>query len=292
MSFFMLLQVSLFFIKISIMLNKLLGGKTSISLFGEDPAPQNTYQKSSQMYAPPPQSTYQAPSYKTSSQSAYQEPASYGSYYQKPASYASSYDSIENKDPYTTSQSSAYCAYAPPKATESSIQTFGSKKVMRSEHNLGGDGDERFSVKVHHPPGGGGSLNLFGGYSEPTYKEPAYKPKKYSESAYEEPEMQPAGYGSYGKPKAPLAEMTSPPMYNYYSEEQKQPMIYSQPPSGFTSSSSYSVPKSIEPSDLSVSSTHKVFGKRVESGNNSGPHTDKSSIRVHAPPGGVSNITF
>ena len=36
--------------------------------------------------------------------------------------------------------------------------------------NLGGDGGERTSVKVHHAPGGGGSLNLFGDndYSAPT----------------------------------------------------------------------------------------------------------------------------
>jgi hypothetical protein len=147
-------------------------------------------------------------------------------------------------------------------------------------------------VKVHHPPGGGGSLNIFGGYSEPTYKEPAYKPSKYSAPAYQEPEMQPAGYVTYEQSKAPLVEVHNPPMYNYYPEEQKQPMGYSQPPSGFTASSSYSVPQSVEPSSLSVSSTHKVFGQRVESGNNSGPHTDKSSIRVHAPPGGASSITF
>jgi hypothetical protein len=91
------------------------------------------------MYAPPTQSTYQAPSYQTPSQPTYQEPPSYAHSYGQPAGYGVSYDSIENRDPYTTTQASAYGAYAPPKVTESSIHTFGSKKPMRSEHNLGGD---------------------------------------------------------------------------------------------------------------------------------------------------------
>ena len=35
-----------------------------------------------------------------------------------------------------------------------------------------------------------------------------------------------------------------------------------------------------------------IFGQRVVSGNNCGPTTEKSSVKVHAPPGGKSSISF
>ena len=34
---------------------------------------------------------------------------------------------------------------------------------MRSEFNIGSDGNDRTSVKVHHAPGGKSNLNIFGG---------------------------------------------------------------------------------------------------------------------------------
>lgn len=39
-----------------------------------------------------------------------------------------------------------------------------------------------------------------------------------------------------------------------------------------------------------MSGSEPTFGQRVISGNNSGPTTDKSSVRLHAPPGGKSNF--
>jgi hypothetical protein len=55
-----------------------------------------------------------------------------------------------------------------PFATEE--PTFGKRLANRSEMNIGGDGGERSSVKVHHAPGGSSSLNIFGGgeYQAPT----------------------------------------------------------------------------------------------------------------------------
>lgn len=35
-----------------------------------------------------------------------------------------------------------------------------------------------------------------------------------------------------------------------------------------------------------------TFGQRVESGNNSAAYTGQSSIKLHAPPGGRSQITL
>lgn len=266
----------------------IIGGKTSISIFGTEDDNQKAYQKTSDMYAPPPSHTYGAPSYQAPSAPSYQAPAA---------------GSNENNNPYqTTSQS--YAPYGGYSAPQSNVTTFGSGKAMRTEHNLGADGEERSSVKVHHPPGGGGSLNLFGGDPEPAYEKP-----KYSAPTYEPSSQQPAGYGSYQSSSAGYGQAPSydqPPTYGGYEqpasyggyeqpasyggyEEQKQP---SYAPSGFTSASSYSQPEPIAPSNLNVSSVPQTFGQRVESGNNSGPTTDKSSIRVHAPPGGKSSVFF
>lgn len=155
---------------------------------------------------------------------------------------------------------------------------------MRTEHNLGGDGEERFSVKVHHPPGGGSTLNLFGGDSEPTYKAPAYKPTPTKSPIYEEPTYVSPSYASKAAP------------YSYdkhYSDENEVPPVYYAPPSGFTSSSTYSKSKVVEPTSLGISyAPTKAFGQRVDSGMNCGPTTEKTSVRVHAPPGGKSSIFF
>lgn len=189
----------------------------------------------------------------------------------------------EYAKPYASSQSSAYPAYAPSSYSKG-VTTFGTSKHMRTEHNLGGDGEERFSVKVHHPPGGGGSLNLFGGPSEPSYKAPAYKPAAYKPAVYEEPVYEKPSYASKAAPYA----YDKP-----YPDENEVPPAYYAPPSGFTSSSAYSKPKTIEPSALGISNAPaKTFGQRVESGMNCGPTTEKSSVRVHAPPGGKSSIFF
>jgi len=167
--------------------------------------------------------------------------------------------------------------------------------------NIGGDGNERSSVKLHHPPGGAGSLNIFGGTSEPTYAAPKYEAPSYqAPPVYQDPpiyqapptyqapasyEPSPPSYG-YAPEKAPLTD------YNYAYEEAKDTPPSYGAPTGFTSSSSYGQPQSIEPSNLNISSGSHTFGQRVESGLNSGPTTEKSSIRVHAPPGGKSSIFF
>lgn len=231
-----------------------------------------------------------APAYAPSYAPSYSEPVGYAGY--------SAPVSKENNNPYITSSASAYSAYAPKPSSQ--VTTFGAPKAMRSEHNLGGDGAERSSVKVHHPPGGGGSLNLFGGPSEPYYEKPKYKAPTYEPPAYQAP-----SYSKYSAPQEPAAgtswsyassaqdDYEQSPSYGY-SDGGYKPSTYDSyaAPSGFTSGSSYSKPKTIQPSHLSMSHEPKTFGKRVESGMNSGPTTDKSSIRVHAPPGGKSNIFF
>jgi hypothetical protein len=189
---------------------------------------------------------------------------------------------------------------------------------------LGGDGEERFSVKVKQPPGGGSSLNLFGGPSEPTYKAPAYKSSAYKEPSYKEAAFKPTAYKepvyiaptyapsheepTYEPParRAPIASYDEPKYetpsyptkaaaysYDKYSEDAKAPSPAYYGGSGFTTSSAYGKAKSIEPSSLSISAAPtKAFGQRVDSGMNCGPTTEKTSVRVHAPPGGKSSIFF
>ena len=45
----------------------------------------------------------------------------------------------------------------------------GAGSGMRTEQNIGTDGGDRTSVRVHNPPGGASSLSIFGG-GEPTQK--------------------------------------------------------------------------------------------------------------------------
>jgi hypothetical protein len=81
--------------------------------------------------------------------------------------------------------------YPPPPQKnnfEMDVPTFGMRKSDRSEFNIGGDGGERTSVKVHAAPGGNGSLNIFGGYEE------SHDPMQSASSA---------SYG-YSAPSAPF----------------------------------------------------------------------------------------
>jgi hypothetical protein len=253
-------------------------------------------------------------------------------------------DSYKQASSYSTSQSSSYAPYA-PSSYKKDVTTFGVSKAMRTENNIGGDGEERFSVKVKQPPGGGSSFSLFGGPSEPTYKAPAYKAPAYQEPAYkapaykepaykapayqeptfkapsykepmykattyqeptyiapsyEEPAYQPPArkpaVASYEEPMydAPSYPARAPPYsYDNYYEDAKAPSPAYKGAPGFSTSAALGKPRTIEPSSLNISSgPPRTFGQRVDSGMNSGPTTEKTSVRVHAPPGGKSSITF
>ena len=200
-------------------------------------------------------------------------------------------DPVQSKYEYQNRNFSSYSPYdgydvasAPQKVT-----TFGSNKAMRTENNIGADGSERSSVKVHHPPGGGGSLNIFGGEKEPQYAAPASYEPAPQEPAY----SQPPSYNN--QEPSPPADYNQPPVYGGppAQEEVKQTyQNFSAPPSGFTAPQAYTEPQQIYPSNINMSSAPTTFGQRVESGNNSGPHTGKSSTKIHAPPGGKSSIFF
>ena len=279
--------------------------------------PMSTYQAPEPMYAPsqpepiyaPPEPVYAPP------QPVYSPPQP---------------EQIENTNPYGASKPSMYEPPVAPSSYQDNLTTFGYKKVMRSEHNLGGDGKERSSIKLHHPPGGGGSLNIFGGgFEGPSHTSmpSKYDPpmSKYQPPSYDAPSTEPAAgmySGGYDNFKAPLhdynhnyeAPKEAAPMYQPPAPSYQPPAPSYQPPastyqppapsyqaptyqptapSGFTQSTSYDTYHPIEPSHLAVTSTApQTFGQRVDSGMNSGPTSDKSSIRVHAPPGGKSSIFF
>ena len=71
---------------------------------------------------------------------------------------------------------------------------------MRSEHNIGADGGERSSVKVHHQPGGKPSFNIFGGYGY-DHQESTTSSGSYGGAQGHVP--------SFSAPKAPLQESTN-----------------------------------------------------------------------------------
>jgi len=164
---------------------------------------------------------------------------------------------------------------------------------MRTENNLGADGSERSSVKVHHPPGGGGSLDIFGGEKEPIYNEPKYAAASYEPAAQAPTYSQPPSYDC--QEPAPTADYNQPPVYGGppAQEEVKQTyQNFNAPPSGFTAPPAFTEPQQIQPTNINMTSAPTTFGQRVESGSNSGPHTGKSSTKIHAPPGGKSSIFF
>ena len=51
----------------------------------------------------------------------------------------------------------------PPSGFDHGVPSFGGRKAMRSEMNIGGDGGDRSSVRVHAAPGGQQHFNIFGG---------------------------------------------------------------------------------------------------------------------------------
>lgn len=262
-------------------INVTIGGKSSFSLYDQEPAPVSHVYKKPSMFSGGDGDTYQTSS------------SMYGVSQLKAADNSNSYPSAKQ-------------SYGPPYAAAAKqVTTFGAAKPRRDEHNIGGDGEERYAVKVHHPPGGGGSLNLFGGPSEPTYKVPLYKPPGFKsqakgEAAYEKQ--------SYEKPRysgpVPIyneAPAYAPPggssvhtfgKYDYREEKKKTTPTYHAPASGFTSSVPYGASRQVDPSSLNISSVPKAFGQRTDSGFTRDPNSEKTSVRVQAPPGGKSSIFF
>jgi hypothetical protein len=156
-------------------------------------------------------------------------------------------EQIENTNPFSTSASAAYAPPMPQSSyqQDSDVTTFGVNKGMRSEHNLGGDGSERSSVKVHHPPGGGGSLNIFGGSSG----EPNYAPQQYdAPSSYNAPSSYESGPA--GVYTGAISNIQAPQDYNQqYSEEQKQTSY--QPPAAYYHNAQSYEPAAYEPQEPS-----------------------------------------
>jgi hypothetical protein len=90
-------------------------------------------------------------------------------------------------------------------------------------------------VKLHHAPGGSSSIQIGGGYDQPSYKA---KPMQVNNSPWATDATQ--------EPARKPAQITQAEM----------------------------------------------FGQRIGSGMNSGPHTGVSSTKIHAPPGGKSNFSL
>ena len=181
-------------------------------------------------------------------------------------------------------------SFTPPTHTPpfKDTTTFGARGSMRTENNIGGDGGERPSVKLHAAPGGQQHFNIFGGY-EPPVAAPVHKvsppsysapPPSYSAPA---PAYEPAPFGDHNR-QAPPSFV--PPTQTYTDHG------YGAPPPRFDAPMGGAMAPPPAPAPAAQPTGEMTFGQRVKSGWNSGPTTEVSSVRVHAPPGGKSQIFF
>ena len=136
-------------------------------------------------------------------------------------------------------------------------------RVVRTEQNIDSGVS---SVKVHAPPGGVSNWSI-GGYVDDTNTKQSRRGGNSNQNA---------SSGFMSQYEVPTQKQE----YEYRPHERQDDMrighqqpAYQQP--------AYQQPKQEE-----------VFGMRVGSGSNSGPHTGVPSTKVHAPPGGKSNFQF
>ncbi len=165
------------------------------------------------------------------------------------------------------------------------------------------------STRVHAAPGGNSNFSL--GWDEPA------APVRQQKNMYQSHAKQDAIDGYYGgaaqkqssfepqfKRIQPRTEHTimengngitsvkihAPPggksNFNIFGG-QDEPVVQSKP-----ALKQYDMNKNKESDHWKGAPDVPTFGYRVQSGNNAGPTTEKSSTRVHAPPGGHSNIFF
>ncbi|TNV76825.1 hypothetical protein FGO68_gene17655 [Halteria grandinella] len=152
--------------------------------------------------------------------------------------------------------------------------------------------DDRTSVKVHAPPGGKSNFTIGGGFADGA-DENTFGSKRRQvppPTVFKQQDMNHADFGGFGHQNQLYQQQPQPqPMYQG-GAPQSQP--YYQPPQQHFQSHYNQQPQQFgKPSSgFGVPKHEQLFGQRVESGNNCGPTTDKSSVKLHAPPGGKSSI--
>ncbi|CDW73444.1 UNKNOWN [Stylonychia lemnae] len=185
--------------------------------------------------------------------------------------------------------------------------------------------DDRSSVKIHNPPGGRSNFQIggYGGNEDLSFKQPAvqniqpnnqyqsfqqefgqilpqYQPKTeiFGNNIYNAPQQMASNSGNMysGNPK-PINQNQNDYRQGISSGQYQRSsdLIGGGGSGGSTpnfdpynpSRQSYQqkpIQQQIPPNQM------PLFGQRVISGNNCGPTTEKSSVKLHAPPGGKTSI--
>jgi len=150
----------------------------------------------------------------------------------------------------------------------------------RTTNNLGGDGGERSSVKLHYGPGGKSNISL--GWDNQSHNEPKQTQQQPSYQQSYQPSnqgYQPSNNQSYGN--------------NNYSNSRPDLYGKSAPFATDDNTSKTSVKVHHAPggqSNFSLGSEPTDYGRR--GGNQQGKEAEKTSVKVHNPPGGKSNFTL
>jgi len=148
----------------------------------------------------------------------------------------------------------------------------------RTTNNLGGDGGEKSSVKLHYAPGGKSNISL--GWSgddqqqqhqqKPTQSYQSYQP---SNQGYQSTNNQSYGNNNNSNARSDLYGKSAP--FATDDNTAKTSVKVHHAPGG---QSNFSLGN--EPTD---------YGRR---GGNQGKEAEKTSVKVHNPPGGKSNFTL
>ncbi|CDW81087.1 UNKNOWN [Stylonychia lemnae] len=166
-------------------------------------------------------------------------------------------------------------------------------------------GDERSSVKIHNPPGGKSNFSI-GTQFQDEYQKPAFRQQDMNTRGYQEQPSKGRGrvgndqfqsssdiFGTsnnnqskYGGQSQGFGGQKNKNQDRFGGGYQQQDYDYNNDYQGFGGRQQKSNQYQQQ------SSNDQLFGQRVESGQNCGPTTEKSSVKLHAPPGGKSSIQF
>eukprot|EP00347_Sterkiella_histriomuscorum_P012620 403367870 len=171
--------------------------------------------------------------------------------------------------------------------------------------------DDKPSVRMHAPPGGKSSFSIGNQFQE-EYQQPAFKQQDMNKNR-----------GGYGGNQGYEAQNQAQPRGKYQNDQFKSSndIFGTDNSSSYNNNQAFGAKKGKQSYgnydnyddnsnqqygrgnqsnkyDQNYGGGYQqkqtggdpVFGQRVESGSNSGPTTDKSSVRMHAPPGGKSTL--
>jgi len=162
---------------------------------------------------------------------------------------------------------------------------------MRTTNNLGGDGSEKSSVKVTNAPGGKSNFSLGWGDEQPTQTKSSIRKYNNQSSIFGGPEEP--------KVKTPLEENKRDEAFgkmgqgrttSNIGEDQKTSVKVHYAPGG-QSSISFGDDKS-EPYRKKENIKPATRYDPISEPMNTNTNPIKTSVKVHAPPGGKSNFSF